>query len=486
MYTTETNIYSKLRLGADSAIVKTYAGFSFPESQRCIAVLEYANGGSLIEFFRSKSPPLSNDNIVLLWEKLMKLTEAIDMIHKWSKRSSGWTPNDMRPENILVFSKDKNCSISAIDFKFEGCSLVELGGPPTPDEEIAMKENGSRMYLPPESSTCLPPMHSPETDIWSLGAVFSDCLVWSISGEAGRERYFNRRMIELIDHNPCYHDGVKRLRVVDECHELALLHKNDDDLMTIFMSRIILFKMLAPAGERWTALQITESFQTEIRQLRLPLPSISTVSQPDSPDSVAVDLGLASQLSLRMDLCVRHFRDYVKGKSIHGLDGEGQAVSYIPPCALETYWTEQRMNFVLTSPATPIDATYEAIGSRYLRIFSILTFIGHCHKIPVIYSNDKGLDDDNLPFTADDFEPESKWSNEFLESQWMFCPFIFSHNRDYKRALLSRTILPVTYGEYISERRSGPDAAVLRKVRIHDQCNFAVRKVMKTVSINFS
>ncbi|KAL9574011.1 hypothetical protein ACKAV7_001787 [Fusarium commune] len=172
-----------------------------------------------------------------------------------------------------------------------------------------------------------------------------------------------------------------------------------------------------------------------------------------------------------MDSCVQHFRDYAKEESLRGLDGEGKVVPYIPPCALKVYWTERRMNSVLTSPATPIDATYQTISNGYLKIFSILVFIGHCDKIPVICSNDKGLDDHNLPFTADDFEPKSKWSDEFLESQWMFCPFIFSQTRVYKRALRSRTILPITYDEYIKERRAGPDAAVLRKVRIHDQCN---------------
>ncbi|KAF4946483.1 hypothetical protein FGADI_11121 [Fusarium gaditjirri] len=172
-----------------------------------------------------------------------------------------------------------------------------------------------------------------------------------------------------------------------------------------------------------------------------------------------------------MDSYVQHFRDYVQKELIFGIDGEGKVVSYIPPCALKAYWTERRVNSILTSPATPIDATHQTISNGYLQIFSILVFIDHCDKIPVICSNVKGLDDHNLPFPPDYFEPKSKWFDEFLENQWMFCPFIFSHAGVYKRPLHSRTILPITYDEYIKERRVGPDAAVLRKVRIHDQCN---------------
>ncbi|KAF5543011.1 serine threonine kinase [Fusarium mexicanum] len=164
-----------------------------------------------------------------------------------------------------------------------------------------------------------------------------------------------------------------------------------------------------------------------------------------------------------MDSRVQHFHDYVENKSLLGSDGEGKVVPYIPPCDLEAYWTPERMNYILTSTTKPIDATYETISHGYLKIFSVLVFIGHCDKIPVICSNRKGLDDHNLPFTADAFEPKSKWSDEFLEAQWMFCPFIFSRACVYKRPLQPRTILPVTYDDYIKERRAGPDAAVLRK-----------------------
>ncbi|KAG5812755.1 hypothetical protein H9Q74_004112 [Fusarium xylarioides] len=177
-----------------------------------------------------------------------------------------------------------------------------------------------------------------------------------------------------------------------------------------------------------------------------------------------------------METRVQHFHDYVRSKSLSGLDGEGKVVPYIPPCELEAYWTAERTNYILTSTTIPIDATYETISHGYLEIFSVLVFIGHCDKIPVICSNHKGLNDINLPFTADAFEPKSKWSDEFLEAQWMFCPFIFSRACVYKRPLQPRTILPVTYGDYIKERRAGPDVAVLRKVRIHDQCNSVVPK----------
>ncbi|KAG5774801.1 hypothetical protein H9Q73_011525 [Fusarium xylarioides] len=188
MYTAETNIYSKLPLGTDSAITRTFTGFSFPESQRSIAVFEHANGGSLIDFFHTKSPPSSSENILLFWKAMLKLIETVAILHgELSRNSSGLVHQDIRPENILVFSKDEKDSFSSIDFKFNGSTLFEPNRPPFPDPKIALKENRNHMYLPPEYPSNLPAMHSTEADIWSLGAVFSDTLVWSISGEIGRQ-----------------------------------------------------------------------------------------------------------------------------------------------------------------------------------------------------------------------------------------------------------------------------------------------------------
>lgn len=130
-------------------------------------------------------------------------------------------------------------------------------------------------------------------DIWSLGAVFSDLLVWSMSGEAGRQRYRDRRMIELVNHNACYHDGVKRLGAVDRYHELALLRKKEDDVITPFMSRTILSKMLVPARERLDEIEILKSFQAEVKRLRLSLPDIPTIPQSNSPDLAGMDTTLA-------------------------------------------------------------------------------------------------------------------------------------------------------------------------------------------------
>jgi hypothetical protein len=104
----------------------------------------------------------------------------------------------------------------------------------------------------------------PTADIWSLGAVFSDVLIWSSLGELGREKYRVRRREEIsrqrdlkaADFDACFHDGVDRLPAVEDSHNLALQHRRRTDAMSPFISRLILEHMLTDVHERGTAMQI--------------------------------------------------------------------------------------------------------------------------------------------------------------------------------------------------------------------------------------
>lgn len=104
----------------------------------------------------------------------------------------------------------------------------------------------------------------PTADIWSLGAVFSDVLIWSSLGELGREKYRVRRKEEIsrqrdlraADFDACFHDGVERLPAVEDYHNLALQHSRRTDTLSPFISKLILEHMLTDVHERGTAMQI--------------------------------------------------------------------------------------------------------------------------------------------------------------------------------------------------------------------------------------
>lgn len=116
----------------------------------------------------------------------------------------------------------------------------------------------------------------PTADIWALGAVFSDVLVWSICGELGREQYRLRRRAEISsqrhmkerDHDACFHDGVERLAAVEESHKLALQDKRGSDKISPYMSEVILGYMLTGVDERLAAMNIRIRAEREIKNMK--------------------------------------------------------------------------------------------------------------------------------------------------------------------------------------------------------------------------
>lgn len=69
-----------------------------------------------------------------------------------------------------------------------------------------------------------------QSDVWSLGGVASEALVWSVFGEQGRTQYQEARK-KYTDaftafkggyHDGCFHDGSRRLETVDRLHQVAV------------------------------------------------------------------------------------------------------------------------------------------------------------------------------------------------------------------------------------------------------------------------
>ena len=96
-----------------------------------------------------------------------------------------------------------------------------------------------------------PKPQSAQCDIWSLGAVASEALVWSIQGEDGRRRYQDDRCTMTQGtplkggfHEGGFHDGTCRLPIVGEKHQAILKLVDNDDPISAKVSDIILNGML--------------------------------------------------------------------------------------------------------------------------------------------------------------------------------------------------------------------------------------------------
>lgn len=134
----------------------------------------------------------------------------------------------------------------------------------------------------------------PEADVWSLGCVLSEVLVWTILRECGRSDYAQQRSaaIERIEHmhnsgyGGSFHTVESRLDVVKAFHEMAVRLAPKDDFITECVSDMILSDMLEVSKDsRLTPDKLYHRFTTKIRSR--PPPPTTIGSRVRSPAEAA-------------------------------------------------------------------------------------------------------------------------------------------------------------------------------------------------------
>ncbi|SCV33685.1 uncharacterized protein FFB14_04639 [Fusarium fujikuroi] len=200
----ETDNYSILNGEAQHAVTKCYGSFSCEETDFRVIILEYASKGSLRSFLRNIDPPFNVMEYRELWVNLAGLLDGIEALHA--------------PE----------CYTNS-----------------------PSKVNVRRLV-------------SPNIDLWALGAVFSETLVWSISGYAGLEEYREARQEEIstlayvearvID--SCFHDGHERLPIVDKFLDDLLDNRRASDEVSSAICHMILNFMMTNEKERLRAVEL--------------------------------------------------------------------------------------------------------------------------------------------------------------------------------------------------------------------------------------
>lgn len=133
-------------------IIQFYTSF---EDNDCVyMILEYANGGDLLDLCKDKQL-ISENNIKVLFKQIL---EGVRHIH-----SLKYYHGDLKPENVLVFKNNTNDDITLklIDFEFTRSYREDM---------LIRSGKGTLNYAAPEL-LCRDSFIGPEVDIWALGVI---------------------------------------------------------------------------------------------------------------------------------------------------------------------------------------------------------------------------------------------------------------------------------------------------------------------------
>ncbi|CAO2648500.1 Nn.00g077670.m01.CDS01 [Neocucurbitaria sp. VM-36] len=245
-------------------------------------LLEYIDGGTLTALFRT-DPPTRAEDMLRFWDHLLRILDPICKIHSHKDPSDHTSiaigvHQDIKPDNIL---KSQNFSGLKYDFDFK---LGDLGlayfEPEAKGKRVRGREQpGTQMYSAPEcfrderDSVDYQSTRPVDTlkDIWSLGCVLSEAVVWSVLGPSTWKEYHELRVAETdkvtklqrTAYSGCFHNGKTLLPVVRDMHDRVREgRRNPDQIVNDVLP--IIQDMLRDVDSRPNAATIRNRFRDAV------------------------------------------------------------------------------------------------------------------------------------------------------------------------------------------------------------------------------
>ncbi|KAL0253078.1 hypothetical protein SLS55_010528 [Diplodia seriata] len=321
-YANEISAFRRvLAAGSNQGFVPGLIGFhgNFIHGGTHNVLLEYADKGTLEQYFKEAPPPNTEDEIVSFWRGLFYPIFALLKIHNLEDQDldnpnvfQGWH-QDIKPENILVIGSGR-ASPYKYEFKLADLGLSHFKRPKsTTGEATDMDTYGTRTYgelrLPfavcilaevdpgaPESYRCdslVGPANlrvSKSVDIWSLGCVYSEAATWLVLGKEGLEQYRADRRKETdsipgFNESGCFHDGETFLKSVERTHAKIVATKRKTDHITRDVLQTLVQDMLGVETVRPNAQALWMKSQRLLKQAKGPRQSSMWSTSTESPTS---------------------------------------------------------------------------------------------------------------------------------------------------------------------------------------------------------
>ncbi|KAF2018244.1 HET-domain-containing protein [Aaosphaeria arxii CBS 175.79] len=189
----ETEALETLRKAASPHLIKAIAYYI--QDNKHYVMFPWAQHGNLRDFWKCDPPTLDSQYIEWLIAQFHGLSGAACELH--GKKEILWRHGDLKPENILCFDAQDVVASSEERSKFCQLVIADVGLARKHDTATEMRSHatkthsGTIMYEPPEADISLSSPRSRRYDVWSLGCIYFEFLVWVLYGTQGLTYFRN-------------------------------------------------------------------------------------------------------------------------------------------------------------------------------------------------------------------------------------------------------------------------------------------------------
>ncbi|RTE68477.1 hypothetical protein BHE90_017145 [Fusarium euwallaceae] len=181
MWENEARAWKEIRNFHHTHLVTPVA--SILRGSQKLLLFDWADGGDLREFWETDIWPLTKSLILEVISQLLGLSRGLLQLHRGNCRHG-----DLKPENILIFRD--STTIGVLKFGDMGSSKTHRQSTGFRDDRTSTRV-GTLRYEPPEAMTAEDKPRSRRYDIWSVGCIMLEFVIWLVHGPKGLRRFNN-------------------------------------------------------------------------------------------------------------------------------------------------------------------------------------------------------------------------------------------------------------------------------------------------------
>lgn len=180
----EADVLEMIRGSQSEHLVKAIAYYQ--KGNGHYFMFPWAEMGNLSEFLRGTYPKTDRENISWLLRQLVGLADAIEELHHYMvEEDNNPEPSirhgDMKPENILCF-KSKDGGKDTPRLVISDVGLAKIHNKATELRSMMAPTAATKRYEAPELGINPNTPMSRRFDIWSLGCIYLEVIIWLLYG----------------------------------------------------------------------------------------------------------------------------------------------------------------------------------------------------------------------------------------------------------------------------------------------------------------